>query len=291
MHKPNKKNDTPKNKKRVRSRNFCFTDFELMDLGKIYHENFSIIRYLCWGKEICPTTKKAHYQGWLQMINPKDFNVIRKLLGGKCHLERCLGSEYNNDKYCKKNNDFVSFGTFKSQGFRSDMEDIKKTLDEGGSIKMVADAHFTDYIRYYSGIEKYQQMVQKDATKDFRQVDTTVHFGPTGTGKTRTAVEASGDHYMIRGDDLTWFDGYMGETTLIIDEYANQVPITRLLSLLDGYQLRLPVKGGFTYANWTTVYITTNLDTLHPNAKDEHREALERRVTTVKQFSHEVLEG
>lgn len=287
MEKAGEKMTTPKCKKtRVRSRNFCFTDFDMLDFGQIYETNCSIIRYICWGMEICPSTKKEHNQGWLQMVNPKDFNVVRKLMGGKCHLERCLGTEFDNEKYCKKDGKYSSRGTFKSQGFRSDLENIKKTLDEGGSLKSIADAHFGDYIRYHRGFEKYQELVTKEVTKKFRKIEATIHFGATGTGKTRTAVDQSSEHYMIRGDDLQWFDGYDGEDTLIIDEYANQVPITKLLSLLDGYQLRLPVKGGFTYANWTKVYITTNLTELHANAKDEHREALERRVTTVREFSH-----
>ncbi len=285
MAKPSKKSNTPKLKKtRVRSRNFCFTDFAMSQLGDLYWANRHIIRYIGWGVEVCPSTKKVHSQGWLQMTNPKDVTVIRKLLGGKCHVERCLGTEFDNDKYCKKGGKWYSHGEFKSQGYRSDLEDIKKTIDEGGSLKTVADDHFGDYIRYHSGIKKYQEMVQKEVTKTFRKVNTTIHFGATGTGKTRTAVASTDDHFMIRGDDLQWFDGYDGEGTLIIDEYSNQVPITRMLSLLDGYQLRLPVKGGFTYANWTRVYITTNLDCLHMNAKLEHREAFERRVTDVIEF-------
>ncbi len=276
---------------RIRSRNYCFTDFNDTKFEQIYYANESIIRYMCWGLEVCPKTKKTHQQGWIQMVNPKDFHVIRKLLGGKCHLEKCMGSEYSNDKYCKKDGEYVQKGSFKSQGYRSDLEDIKKSIDDGAPMKSIADDYFGDYIRYYKGFEKYQEMVTKEKTKEFRQVDVIVHQGETGTGKTRVAVESERDHYMIRGDDLTWFDGYNGEKTLIIDEYANQVPVTKLLSLLDGYQLRLPVKGGFTYAAWNKVYITTNLTWLHDQAREEHIAALERRVTKVVNFDTKCQEG
>ncbi len=104
-----------------------------------------------------------------------------------------------------------------------------------------------------------------------------IHTGPTGTGKTRACYDS--DAFMIHGDSLDWWDGYCGEKTLVIDEYSNQISLTKLLGILDGYQLRLPIKGGFTYARWTTVKITTNLGELHEKAKWEHRCALERRVT------------
>lgn len=279
-------------KTRQRSRNWCFTDFEIVDFGTMYKTHKDIIRYICWGEETCPKTKKTHLQGWIQMMNPKDFGVIKRLLGAKTHIECAKGSEFENDKYCKKEGKYISHGKFKSQGQRSDLEDIKKTLENGGTMLNIANSHFSDYIRYHSGFEKFVQLVQKESTRAFRNVHVTVHTGTTGTGKTRRAVEADADHYMIRGDDLQWFDGYTGEKTLIIDEYSNQVPITKLLSLLDGYQLRLPIKGGFTYAQWNKVYITTNLELLHTQAKSEHYEALERRIDEVLQFgSHEVTEG
>ena len=270
-------------KKRVRSRNFCFTDFKVIDFGQVWNNHKDIIRYLCWGTETCPTTKRIHQQGWIQMINPKDLSVVSKLLG-RIHIERMLGTEFQNEVYCKKDGDFESRGTFRSQGFRSDFEDIKKRLDAGEDMIEVAQSHFGDYIRYHKGFDKYVELLLTESTKAFRQLTVIVHHGATGTGKTRSAVEGNPDHYMIRGDDLQWFDGYKGQATLIIDEYSNQVPITKLLSLLDGYQLRLPKKGSFTYANWTKVIITTNLDVLHQNAKPEHLEALERRITEMIDF-------
>ncbi len=285
------KNSKSKTTTRVRARNYCFTDFTMIDFGKVYESNKDIIRYMCWGEEICKSTKKIHQQGWIQMINAKEFNIVHKLLGGKVHLEKMLGTEYDNEKYCKKDGKFTTKGTFKSQGFRSDLEDIKKTLDSGGTMLSVATGHFGDYIRYYQGFAKYVEILLKESTRAFRRVEVIVHTGGTGTGKTRTAVDDSPDHFMIRGDDLQWFDGYHGEKTLIIDEYSNQVSITKLLSLLDGYQLRLPIKGGFTYAAWTKVYITTNLDTLHSNAKEEHRDALCRRISDILEFGTKCEKG
>ena len=58
------------------SRNWCFTDFELLNFEQIYEENKDLIRYICVGNEICPKTKKKHKQGWIQFINKKRMNGV-----------------------------------------------------------------------------------------------------------------------------------------------------------------------------------------------------------------------
>ncbi len=261
-----------------RSRNWCFTDFELLDFPKIYKAYDDIIRYVGWGLETCPKTGKKHYQGWIQFENPKRMSRVKSIIDSKkIHVERCKGSALQNNDYCEKDGMFESLGTFVTQGQRTDLEIIKKKIKDNVSMLSIADDHFETYLRCHKGLTKYKEMNLKETTKKFRKVEVILLSGPTGTNKTRTAMEEA--TYKIQGSELQWFDGYEGEKCICIDEYANDVKITKLLALLDGYQLRLPIKGGFTYANWNKVYITTNLERLHVNAIQRHRDALSRRVT------------
>ncbi len=80
------------------SRNWCFTDFDLLDLSEIYNTHIDIIRYICWGKEICPKTKKKHNQGWVQFLNKKTMGGVKRVFGTKklC-LFACKGSEFQNE--------------------------------------------------------------------------------------------------------------------------------------------------------------------------------------------------
>jgi len=265
----------------TRSRNWCFTDFKNIDFKTIYSNNTDVIRYICVGKEVCPKTKKEHNQGWVQFTTPRRMNGVKRILASKSiHLEPCYGTEFDNDKYCTKDGKYWQDGKFITQGHRTDLEQIKNNIDNGASLHDIANDNFDLFLRYRQGFKSYKQMVDKKKRSLFRKVKVKVISGPTGCGKTRKAMKDPLNTYKIEGNSLEWFDGYDSESILVIDEYNNNVKITKLLNILDGYQLRLPIKGGFTYANWTKVVITTNLhrEELHAQAKPEHINALNRRI-------------
>lgn len=268
-----------------RSRNWCFTDFKNIDFKTIYANNTDVIRYICVGKEICPKTQKEHNQGWVQFSTPRRMNGVKRIFNSKSlHLEPCYGTEFDNDKYCTKDGKYWQEGKFATQGHRTDIENIKHKLDNGDSLMDIANDNFDLFLRYRQGFRNYKQMVDKKKRSTFRKVKVKVISGPTGCGKTRKAMKDPYNTYKIEGSNLEWWDGYDGENILVIDEYNNDINITKLLNILDGYQLRLPIKGGFTYANWHKVIITTNLKRheIHPNAKPEHINALNRRISKWK---------
>lgn len=272
--------------KLARVRNWCFTDFELLDFSTIFDECSSRIRYICWGKETCPKTSKVHFQGWVQFEKQERMTSVKKLFKNKkIHLEPCLGTEAQNEKYCQKENEYETRGEFKTFGQRTDLKEIAVKIQKGMTLYELAINHPDAYIRYGRRLKDYKQIIDKERLKEFRHVEVCLLWGETGLGKTRLAMEEA--QYKIQGSQLKWWDGYDGEDIILIDEYNNDVSITEMLCILDGYQFRLPIKGSFTYAAWTKVYITTNLsiDELHPNAKPQHRRALFRRIDTIKEVT------
>lgn len=263
-------------------RNWCFTDWFLSDYEELYNNYKDIIRYICWGKETGKKSGKEHHQGWVQFKNKKAKGGVLRLFnfkGKPIYFRACRGDEYSNEIYCKKDGNFKSFGKFTCQGERSDLEAIQKKLDDGAPLLDIAKDHFKVWCNNHNAFAKYKEMTLKENTKAFRKLEVEVIQGETGSGKTRKAMEEA--EYKIEGDSLQWWDGYNGEKTIVIDEYSNQLPITKLLNILDGYQLRLPIKGGHTYANWNKVIITTNneWEEWHEHAKPLHRNALLRRIT------------
>ncbi len=263
----------------MQTKNYCFTDFNETDWKEIY-EHGDTIQYIGWGREICPTTKKRHNQGWIQFTKRVGWRTAKAAIPDTVAIYPCKGSIASNEVYCRKNGEFTSMGIFSKQGVsptnETTLDAVKHMIDDGSTIEQVGDVQFGYYCRYYSSFSRRVCARLKNESAEFRKLTVSVYSGETGTGKTRKAIESGG--YFMHADEMMWWDGYNGESTLILDEYNNQVKITRLLAILDGYQLRLAVKGGFTYALWDTVIITTNLDVLHEHAKDVHRRALDRRI-------------
>lgn len=275
-----------------RSCKMIFTLFvENVDWEKIYSENTDRIRYLVCQGELCPTTKRFHWQGYIQFFKAQRFAAFYKLTGHKCRMEVAKGTTLQNQEYCTKlkssTGAVYEYGKPTSQGKRSDLIHIRDMIAGGDSMKQVAEEHFGDFVRYHRGFEKFKNMVDLEMSQGRRDLKVTLITGKTGSGKTSSVLDEHGDKnvYIVEFDSSTlWWDGYTGQDVILLDDYNNNIPIGRLLRILDTYKLRLQIKGSFTYARWTKVYITTNLrrNELHSNAKRELRAAMFRRIHEFK---------
>lgn len=107
--------------------------------------------------------------------------------------------------------------------------------------------------------------------------------GRAGCGKTRAIHESFPNAFWKPEGD--WWDGYEGQAVVVLDDYYGDLAYKTALRVLDRYPLRLPVKGGFVPAEFTTVVITSNatLDEQYPNIIGTRREALYRRIHRVIQ--------
>lgn len=286
----NVKKDVKKSEKPTQSKNWCFTDFKNTseNLEGIFRQySPECIRFMCWGEEICPDTGREHKQGFIQFTTKRRLKGAQKFFGHSIHIESIKGHISDNIKYCSKDNKYFEFGKYVVQGQRTDLELIQREIIDGANLDEIMDNHFQKYCQYRNGIRDYVDSCQRRNVPEWRNVEVEVVYGETGVRKTRSCVEEctknNVPYFKIEGDQLDWFDGYNGEKVLIIDEYDSQIKLTRLLNILDGYKLRLPIKGSFTWANWTKVYITSNLSPYawHQNAKEVHMSALMRRITKI----------
>jgi len=271
----------------MKSRGFVFTHNNPIEGDCTKLNGLKGTTYGILGRETGSAAQTDHVQGYLYFKAPRTQSGVRKLLkktlGKEAWVEAAKGGPESNRKYCSKDGDYEEWGEPPRKGKRSDLIDCARMLDEGKMMVDVAEEHPGTYIRYHRGLSAYQGLTLKKKSEGWRQVEVIFITGPTGCGKTKGAMEEPGV-FKIQGSQLKWWDGYEGQTTILIDEYANDVKVTELLALLDGYQLRLEIKGGFTYACWTKVYITSNLEVLHDQAKDVHLDALKRRITKTKSY-------
>lgn len=262
--------------KNRKARHWCFTSY----LNELETDEVSV-RYLIYGREVCPKTGRKHLQGYAEFKNPIRMAAAQKAIGDEvCHMGIRWSTRDKAREYCMKDKNFSEFGQWISgQGHRSDLDEVVESMRNGKRLTEIIYDDPKTYCHYRNGLRDVQAIVDKKTAKEFRKVEVIVLSGPTGCGKTRQAMEEA--TYKVEGWNMKWWDGYDGDKVICIDEYNNDENITKMLNILDGYTLRLDVKGTSTYALWDKVYITTNLkrEQLHPNCKPAHKEALNRRIT------------
>jgi len=110
------------------SRRWCFTlnNYDNDDLARLSLLGSSNdIKYLIFGKET-GETGTPHLQGFVIFSCTKRLRGCKQALGQRAHVEAARASSLAAADYCKKDGDFLEFGTFPSnQGERTDFKAFK----------------------------------------------------------------------------------------------------------------------------------------------------------------------
>lgn len=251
------------------------------------------LRFAVWQLECCPSTGRKHLQGYLELFRSCRMAAVKKLLGSdSVHIEARKGSREQAIEYCRKEESRVS-GPWTTgrevlhAGRSEDLAGVADRLREGVSLCELVEQHSVTYIRHHRGINALRSVLSKRRAFEFRELSVVVYYGEAGSGKTRRAIEESPEGFFILDQgERVWFDGYDGEGTLIIDDYYGWIKYGQLLRILDGHPYRAEIKGGFIYAQWTRVFITSNK---HPSEwyATGMTPALERRINLIEEINKE----
>lgn len=235
-------------------RNASFTLFDYKDESLDDLKNFSKLQYLYAGIETCPETKRLHLQGFFQLTKEVSFSSIKSLLP-TAHIEPSFGSDADNLSYCAKEGQlFCEYGVRKSQGRRNDIRSAVQMLEEGCSMKQTARENPVVYVKYHRGLEKYKALLVEPRTQP---PNVQVFYGPTGSGKSRSARELLPNAYVWGPEQGKWFDGYEGQPEVIFEEFRGQLPFGMMLRLLDRYDCRVETKGSTIQFVATSIVITS----------------------------------
>lgn len=194
----------------------------------------------------------------------------------EAHLEAARGSVAQNRDYIAKAGKWENDrkhgtripGTFEEwgdipeehQGRRTDIDDLYQMVKEGATDLEILEVH-PRAMMYLDKIERVRQTLkaEKYAT-EFRRLDVTYIWGPTGTGKTRGVMEENGYDKVCRVTDYDHpFERYNGEDVIVFDEFRSQLRISDMLNYLDGYPLMLPCRYANRQACYTKVYLISNV--------------------------------
>lgn len=110
---------------------------------------------------------------------------------------------------------------------------------------------------------------------------TFVFWGPTGTGKSRSAWDEAGDRAYAKCPRTKFWDGYQSEESVVIDEFRGGFDVSHLLRWTDRYPVRVEVKGSSRPLHAKRIFITSNLDPRrwYPELDPDTLDALMRRLT------------
>lgn len=107
-----------------------------------------------------------------------------------------------------------------------------------------------------------------------------VYWGTTGTGKSRRAWDEAGNDAYPKDPRTKFWDGYVGQPHVVIDEFRGGIDICHILRWFDRYPVIVEIKGGATVLKATSIWITSNLEPSlwYPLLDNQTKQALLRRL-------------
>lgn len=212
---------------------------------------------------------------------------VKTLIGGNAHVELTRSSAA--EDYVWKEDSRVMGTQFEkgtrplSRARKQDWEKILESAKNGKFEEIPADI----LVRNYSAIKRIRVDNLVPVTRD--NIFVNVYWGLTGTGKTFSAhreISDLGLPYFDKNPLTKWWDGYRGQSLVLIDEFAGRIDIINLLRWLDRYPCTVEVKGFSVPLEGDKFWITSNLHPRdwYPEAPRAHQDALLRRLHNVKHF-------
>lgn len=236
-----------------KTRSFVITNWNL-NTEEVFNLNKNKIRFIAFGEEIAPTTGKKHHQCFLYFFNQHStskktlckIGEMFKLKEGDVHanVEFMRGSFDENQAYCSKDGIYTELGDKPRQGLRGDLDETKEMIKKGeltvDDICMLNPMMFHQYGRTLAKIEEIA------LRKKFRNWMTSCDwiYGDTGIGKSHKAFENfNPDTHYVKNLNTNFWDGYIGQSTVIINEFRGQIRFSELLDLIDKWPKSVDVKG------------------------------------------------
>lgn len=266
-------------------RNYVFTSYNVCEPYRQLLLDLDV-EFIVFQTEKCPDTNRLHYQGYVELKDQMRLPGIKKLMqDNTVHIEQRKGSGQQAADYCRKAESRVDGpwekGTMKCPGKRSDLDEVKRAVDEGKRGLELWEENFGVMCRYEKSIQRYISL--KGVPRTWK-TEVFLFYGDAGTGKSRKAFDTAVNPYIHDGSQ--WFDGYADHDDVIIDDYMGGTPLSMFLKMLDRYPMQVPIKGG--YVNWKPkrIFITANTDWMlwYPKATAEQWKAIERRLDHIEFF-------
>jgi len=276
------------------ARNWVFTDNNPENDQPSWPEP---VKYACWQKER-GENGTVHLQGYIELRGPRKLAFVKDILP-RAHWEIRRGTQAQAREYSRKEDTRIDgpweHGTYEphAQGQRNDILALKAAIDNGTEEWQLWEEFFPLMRFNYKAMEHYRLISQPDRDWVTR---TYLVIGPPGVGKTSFCKRVAPNAYWKQrsGNDSQWWDGYIGQSDVVIDEFYGWIKYDTLLRLIDRYPYMVEVKGAMRKFLAKRIFITSNKRwrDWYPNVDDIR--ALERRIdefgTEITDLSQTLLE-
>lgn len=276
------------------ARNWCFTvnNPTVQEITDLLCLNNPSVFFLLMVLEKGSENETLHYQGYLELDRHRRLQYVKNLLP-RAHLEARKGTAAQATRYClkevpiQKQTELLNWelgtyisdlqeqtelpsiiminterktlaGIISKESSKTSRKDerllaIKKAIDDGRTDIELADLDFPIWVQHYRGLLHYRQLRSPPRN---HPVEVLVIVGPTGTGKSRYCMDNYPNAYWKQRSN--WWDGYMDQETVVIDEFYGWLPFDTLLRICDRYPLLVESKGGQINFIASRIVITSN---------------------------------
>lgn len=278
------------------------------------------LKYIIFQRERAPSTGTPHFQGYFEftgIVSGVAIGEFAETLLGNAFFVPAKGTRDQCVAYCSKEapadapplGDGLPKGPWKweasgGQGARNDLAAILKKVDEGVPQLQLFQEHPSQMLKMYKGVNYYSNLLAASKAAKRRKADepfdVIVCTGGAGLGKSVwQRNDAENEHCSIFESVLTggWWDGYDGQSAVIISEFRGQLQTSVLKQLLDkDAQKSVNIKGGVLPFLAHRVYINSNYEVKDWYHREEAKEggnstwlthdfpAISRRITKYLKF-------
>lgn len=253
-----------------RSTDWVFTLYDVREAKKLFLIENLQCRFLVFQEEACPTTKRKHYQGFVQFHTRKRGRTVQRAFRAPTmHVEVRRGSVADAIEYCSLD-EWMDKPKGKVAGpwmkgtptygpkttSQNRIVDLVKT---GATDQEIFEAMPTVFLSSFNGLKR-----AKDLYRDyhFQKPKIFIYIGPTGSGKSRTVYQATDPrnrHLVNLWDKSFPFHGYENEENMVLDDFRGELPYGQLLQLLSGNPTPLNYKGGRRLNTTKNYYFTSSV--------------------------------
>ena len=228
-----------------------------------------------------------HWQGFLRLKKKKRLGWLKRRINERAHWEIARGTDKEASDYCKKDETYTGglryeYGHLPEPKKSTRDERRQRAAEELDIIKtgFKRPADIPSMTLMECGFLPAYKELTSDILGPYRpnlQIITMV--GPPGTGKSYAINHFFPDHGLcMPGNSGVWFQNPCSDV-MVFEEFKGQIPLQKMLKLLDPYPYALEIKGGMRPANYNLVIITSNIS---PYYWYQNKDESEKQTEAIK---------